>query len=66
MIVIGKHINGITLNPLEYVLEYVLEYTGEVKEFETEQDAKDFLIRQGLSKEDIETFIYKEVNHDKE
>jgi len=62
MITIGRHMNGITLNPLEYVLEY----TGEIKEFETEQDAKDFLIRQGCSQEDIETFTYEEVNYDKE
>ena len=35
MVIVGKHINGITLNPLEYILDD----NGEVWEFSNEEAA---------------------------
>ena len=48
-IIIGRHINGITLNPLEYVLDE----DGELMVFETQDKAKDFLREHGFDDEDV-------------
>jgi hypothetical protein len=47
---IGRHINGISLNPLEYILNK----EGKVKEFTTREKAKQFLFDQGGSQEDLD------------
>jgi len=39
MKIIARHINGITLNPFEFVCEL----NGEVKQFETDKEAVDYL-----------------------
>lgn len=56
-IIIGRHINGITLNPLEYVLDE----DDEVMVFETEDKARDFLREYGFDDEDMEHFVFEEV-----
>ena len=49
MVTIGRHINGITINPLEYVLDE----SGNVLAFENEERAKQFLKNNGFSEDDI-------------
>lgn len=63
-IVVGRHINGITLNPIEYVLD---EH-GELMVFATEDKAKDFLREHGFDDEDMEHLVFEEVcdEHDEE
>lgn len=56
-IIIGRHINGIFLNPLEYVLD---EH-GELMVFETEDKAKSFLREHGFDDEDMEFLVFEEV-----
>jgi len=43
MIIVGRHINGITINPLEFILNG----DGTEKTFENEDVAKDFLKSKG-------------------
>lgn len=57
-IIIGRHINGITLNPLEYVLDE----DGELMVFETEDKAKNFLREHGFDDEDMEYLVFEEVH----
>lgn len=59
MIIIGRHIEGISLNPLEYLLDD----KEKLMEFESEEDAKDFLRQKGINNEDdlSDCFTYKEV-----
>ena len=63
-IVIGRHINGIVLNPLEYVMND----NGDLVVFETEDKAKDFLREHGFDDEDMEYLVFEEVcnEHDEE
>lgn len=56
-IAIGRHINGITLNPLEYVVDD----NGELMVFETEDKAKDFLREHGFGDEDMEYLVFEEI-----
>lgn len=56
-IAIGRHINGITLNPLEYVVDD----NGELMVFETEDKAKDFLREHGFEDEDMEYLVFEEI-----
>lgn len=51
MFVISRFINGITLNPKEYILT---EENGEVAQFETENDAFLFLKNSGAEIESID------------
>lgn len=48
-VIVGKHINDITLNDLEYLLDE----KGDIKEYETEKEAKNDLINKGFSEEDL-------------
>lgn len=57
-IVIGRHINGIMLNPLEYVMDD----NGDFMVFETEDKARDFLREHGFDDEDMEYLAFEEVN----
>lgn len=56
--IVGRHINGITINPLEYVLE---SEDGDIKEFDSEEDAIKFLLNVGADEEDLEWFVFQEV-----
>lgn len=56
-IIIGRHINGITLNPLEYVLDD----NGDLIVFETEDKAKSFLREHGFDDEDMEYLVFEKV-----
>jgi len=53
-VVIGRHINGITINPLEYLLDE----DEEPMIFESEEIAKDFLKEKGFTDDDIYWFIF--------
>ena len=44
-IIIGRHPEGITLNPLEFLLED----NGDLMEFKDRDDAKEFLSSKGLT-----------------
>lgn len=56
-IVIGRHINGIMLNPLEYVLNK----DGSLMVFETEDKARDFCREHGLDDEDMDWLVFEEI-----
>lgn len=56
--IVGRHINGITINPLEYVLE---SEDGDIKEFDSKEDAIKFLLNVGADEEDLEWFVFEEV-----
>ena len=55
MIIVGRHINGITLNDLEYLLEDDLV---SLRKFSSEQDAIAFLFDKGVSAEEMEFMIF--------
>jgi len=56
-VVIGRHINGITINPLEYLLDE----DEEPMIFESEEIAKDFLKEKGFTDGDIYWLVFEEV-----
>jgi len=58
MIIVGRHINGITINPLEYLLDE----NGLVMEFINEDSATAFLKDKGFSDDDIYWFVFKSIN----
>ena len=58
MVIVGKHINGITLNPLEYLLDD----EGQTMEFENEATAKKFLRGKGLTDEEIESLVFEDAD----
>jgi len=45
MIVIGRYINGVVLNPMEYVLDE----NNDLKSFESEFKAKQYLLDRGMN-----------------
>ena len=57
MVIVGRAINGITLNGLEYLLDQ----DGKEMEFASEQDAKEFLTENGVSTAEIESFVFEQV-----
>jgi len=58
MIIVGRHINGITINPLEYLLDE----KGEVMEFASEGEAKAFLKEKSLTDDYIDGLIFQTEN----
>ena len=58
MTIIGRHINGITLNPLEYVLDD----RGEVMEFNSENEAKSWLRGMGITDDEIYWLVFEEID----
>jgi hypothetical protein len=58
MVIVGKHINDITINPLEYLLDD----DGKVMKFINEDAAKAFLKEKGLSDDDIHWLAFKPVS----
>ena len=59
MIIVGRHINGITINPLEYLLDG----NGEVMEFASGGAAKAFLKEKGLTDDYIDGLIFQTENN---
>jgi len=57
MVIVGRHVNGITINPLEYVLDE----DGDVMEFNTKKEAVEFLMDNGITDEEIQYLVFKEV-----
>lgn len=58
MIIIGRHINGITINPLEYLLDD----QGNEMQFESEEKAKDFLKEHGYTDDEIYWFTFVDLD----
>lgn len=56
-IVVGRHIEGITLNPIEYLLDD----EGDLMTFESEEEAKEYLKEEGFSDDDIYWMVFEEV-----
>lgn len=59
-IAVGRHIEGITLNPLEYLLDE----EGELMTFESEEEANEYLKEKGFSDDDIYWMVFEEVELD--
>jgi hypothetical protein len=58
MVIIGRYINGITINPLEYLLAK----GGEVMEFVNEGAAIGFFNNKGYSNDDIDGLVLETDN----
>ena len=58
MIIVGRHINGITINPLEYLLDE----NGATMNFISERTAKAFLKGKGLTDDDIDGLVFQTDN----
>jgi rubrerythrin len=58
MIILGRHINGITINPLEYLLDD----NDEVMEFVSGDTAKEFLKEKGFTDDDFYWLTFEYVN----
>lgn len=58
MIIIGRCINGICLNGLEYLLDK----KGAEMQFNTIKDAKDFLKAKGIEDDELFSFVNAETN----
>ena len=58
---VGRHINGITLNDLEYLLDD----DGEIRVFDNESTARDYLLENGCVEEDLYWFIFEEVTDER-
>jgi len=56
MVIVGKHINDISINPLEYLLG---DATKEPMEFETEAAAKEFLKEKGFTDNEFEDLVFE-------
>lgn len=55
-VIVGRYINGVGLNGLEYLLDPV----GNEMVFESEEAARIYLIANGYSDEDIESLVFEE------
>jgi hypothetical protein len=56
-IIVGRHIEGITLNDLEYLLDE----NEQVIEFENQERAEVFLKSKGLTEEELYYLVFKEI-----
>ncbi len=54
--VVGRHINGITINPMEYLLDDM----GELIVFRSEERAKEYFKSQGWTEEQIYWLVFEE------
>ena len=63
MVIVGKHINGITINPLEYLLD---DDSGEAMKFISKQAAKAFLKRKGFSNDELDTLVFEVLQDEKQ
>ena len=57
MIIIGRPIGGISINPLEYVVDA----NNEVMTFPDMKAAHSFLIEHGVPENELEFFVFEEV-----
>ena len=57
MVIIGSHINGITINPLEYILDE----DDDVMEFNSKEEAISFLKDHGATEDEIYYYVFEEV-----
>lgn len=57
MVKIGRHINGITLNPLEWLEDK----QGNIKKFKNQKEAEQFLLNNGENAENLEWYTFEEV-----
>ena len=57
-VIVGRHIEDITINPLEYVLDESMEYPVI---FKNEIEAKEWLRKHGATDEYIYWLVFKEV-----
>ena len=58
IIIVGRPINGITINGLEYLMDY----EGDLMTFESEEKAKEFLAEKGYTEEDMHWMVFEEVD----
>jgi len=56
MVYVARHINGIALNPFEYLLDE----KGNLLLFPSEEDAKAHLRQHGVAETEMDEFIFKE------
>jgi hypothetical protein len=56
-IIIGRPINGISINGLEYALD---EH-GKIKEFSDKKEAEQFLKDNGFPDKELDSFFYEEI-----
>lgn len=56
-IIVGRHIDGITINPLEYLLDD----NGKPMVFESEERAKEFLRTHSVPDEEIQWMVFEEL-----
>jgi ribosomal protein L40E len=57
-IAVGRHIEGVTLNPLEYLLNN----DGSIRTFESVKAAREFLISNSIPEDILDDFTYEEVS----
>ena len=58
MVIVGKHINDVSINPLEYVLDV----NGNVMQFPDEESAKSFMKDNGFTDDDVYWFVFETVD----
>jgi len=56
MIIVARHANGNEDSPLEYVKK-----NGKIKEFESEFDAREYLMVRGLRASYIDSYLYLDI-----
>lgn len=56
-VIVGRHVNGISLNSLEYLLDD----DGAPKEFGSEDEAKEFLREAGCTDDEIYYMVFEPV-----
>lgn len=54
-VIVGRHINGITLNGLEWLLHE----DGTIMEFGSEQEATNYLLENGICQDVIDCFVFR-------
>ncbi|MDR1203488.1 MAG: hypothetical protein LBL58_17915, partial [Tannerellaceae bacterium] len=57
MVIVGRHINGIIINPLEYLLDD----NGEVMEFISGDAAKEFLKGKGFTDDEFYSLTFETI-----
>lgn len=56
MVIVGRPVNGISLNGLEYLLDD----KGEPMQFESEDKAKEYLVEQGMPTSFMDDLVFEE------
>ena len=59
MVIVGKHPEGITLNPMEYLLDN----DGNPLEFASQDAAQTFLKAKGFTDDDLECLVFEKTPH---